>query len=78
MCNFHTWIAIYTTLSCDFMPLTSSYHMHSTSGGNYLAIIHCSTDGKSVCTMQEVALAPIDMHAHDSLFNILQLKWYTM
>ena len=36
MCNFHTWIAINTTLTCDFIPLASSYH--SISGGNYLAM----------------------------------------
>ena len=33
----------------------------------YIAIIHWSTNGKSICTMQKgIALANIDMHAHDS------------
>ena len=47
-------MTLFIVLSRDFMPLA-----HNTSGGNYLATIHCSTkntNGKSICTIQDVPL----------------------
>ena len=57
ICNFLTWTDSYKyyTLSRDSTPLATTVPV--------VAIIHRSTDGKSVCTMQEVriSLAYIDI-----------------
>ena len=59
MCNFHTWIAIANTIPYHMtlcLAIANSYYVYSTSGRNYLTIIHYSTDGKSIFTMQEIAI----------------------
>ena len=65
MCTFHTWVAINTTLSYDFMP-ASSYH--STSGGNHVHSYNSLLNQWKIYlyNAESIALANIDMHAHDS------------